>query len=83
MTTPRHAELLKFDGVGRNILERRIVALVDALQQIEERMQARIVNAASTAALHAEPVVREAAIVRGQAYATALADVQDLLADCP
>ena len=76
-------DLLKFDGVGRNILEARIVALVHTFAAIERRLQDRVDNAARTAELHQDWQASHAAAAREKAYLTALADVRDLLADCP
>ncbi len=76
-------ELLQVDGIGRNVLERRIVALVDLVYGVETRLQGRVDNSVRTGELHPDPLARQVALVRERAYRTALADFHELLASVP
>lgn len=75
------AELTQCDGVGRISLEARVARLALALESVERRLEGRVDSASRTAAFHADPAVRQSALVRELAYRTALADLRALLAD--
>ncbi len=79
------AELVRFEGTSRTVLEARIRALVAVLDALALRFDDRAQNAARTAALHGDADVRIDAGARCGAYCVARDDVHDLFesAECP
>ena len=70
-------EMLDFHGVSRSVLEQRIVELVAAMGDLEERLRGRLAMNERTQYKHApiDPVIA----ARIAAYQTALADLSELL----
>ena len=60
-------------------IERRIVALVGMVEDLGDRIEGRMENAARTVALHPDPDVRQAAAVREMAYRVVFEDLYALL----
>ena len=76
------ADLLDFHGVSRSVLEQRIVDLVAALTDLEQRVQSleqRILGRASMASNNHRAAASNDSIIRLEAYRNTLADLRELL----